>query len=386
MYAEGVVLKNIVYLDNSATTKPSENSIKAVNEAMEKYWGNPSSLHSLGLDAEIKVTQARGIIAKLINAREDEIIFTGSGTEANNTAINAAFSKIKLGNKIITSKIEHPSVLETLKKLGEKGFEIVTIDCDSDGIINLKQLEQALDSKTVLVSSMLVNNEVGSVQPIKEAVALTRKLSPNAYFHCDAVQAFGKMPLNIKELGVDMLSASGHKVHAPKGIGFLYLKKGVHIPPFIIGGGQEKGLRSGTESVPLICGFSAAVQDIFKIEERLDYIKELNDYAREKFLESGFIEINSPPCALPYILNISVLGFRSETLLHFLESKNIFVSSGSACAKGETSYVLSALGLNKQRVDSALRLSFSKENTKEDIDLFLETLKLAVSRLRRSNI
>lgn len=379
-------MEHIIYLDNSATTKPCPTAIKYINSALEDNWGNPSSLHTLGINAEISVTKARETLAQKIGARADEIIFTGSGTEANNTAIMSALAKKNTGNRIITSNIEHPSVLNTVKRLEDMGFEVIKLGCDANGEISLGELERSLNDKTVLVSLMLVNNEVGTLQPIKEAVDLTRRLSPRALFHCDAVQGFGKIPIRVKDLGIDLLSASAHKIHGPKGIGFLFCKKGVNIAPFITGGGQERGLRSGTESVPLIAGFMGAAEELGDIDLNFRKVAEVNAYAREIFKNSGFIEINSPEDALPYILNISVLGYRSETLLHFLEARNIFVSSGSACAKGEASYVLSALGLSKKYSDSALRLSFSKTTTKEELRSTLEALKLAVSKLRPSKI
>ncbi len=376
--------EKIVYLDNSATTKPCKKAIENINNALCGFWGNPSSLHSMGFEAELEMNKARKTVADKIGAREDEIIFTGSGTEANNTAI---LSVLKSRNKkIITTEIEHPSVLETVKRLENEGFEIIRLGCDSNGVISLSQLESALDSSVCLVSIMLVNNEVGTIQPIAEASALIKRLAPSALLHCDAVQGFGKLDINVKKLGADLISASGHKIHGPKGIGFLYCKKGVRITPFITGGGQERGLRSGTESVPLIMGLSGAVEELGNINSSLRNVSELNLYARNRFSQTDFIKINSPENALPYILNISVTGYRSETLLHFLENKKIFVSSGSACAKGEASYVLRSLGLDRSRSDSALRISFSKENTKEDIDLLLDALTKAVKALRRSNI
>lgn len=379
-------MEHIIYLDNSATTKPCKKACEYINKALTEDWGNPSSLHSMGINAEILVNNSRECIAKRISARPDEIIFTGSGTEANNTAIMAAVSRKSRGNRVITTSIEHPSVLETVKRLENLGFEVIKIGCDSNGTVSLTELEKALNEKTVLVSIMLVNNEVGSIQPIAEASRLIKKMSPNALFHTDAVQGFGKININVKSLGVDLLSASAHKIHGPKGIGFLYCKKGVTIAPFITGGGQERGMRSGTEAVPLIAGFMGAVEELGDLEKNLKNIAEINLYARKIFAGSEIIEINSPDSALPYILNISVPGYRPETLLHFLESKNIFVSSGSACAKGETSYVLAALGLDKKRGDSALRLSFSKNTTKEEIDLTFAALKDATARLRKSKI
>lgn len=379
-------MEHIVYLDNSATTKPCKKACEYISDALLNNWGNPSSLHTLGIDAELLVNKSREAIAKQLGANPQEIIFTGSGTEANNTAIMSALYRKGAGNRIITTKIEHPSVLETVKRLENFGFEVLYLDTDQNGIVDLEQLKNLLNAKTVLVSIMLVNNEIGSIQPISEASKLIKSLSPNALFHCDAVQGFGKMPINVKNLGVDILSASGHKIHGPKGIGFLYKKNNVTIAPFITGGGQEKGLRSGTESVPLIAGLLGAVEELKGISENLKNISEINLYAREKISDLDFLEINSPEDALPYILNISVPYYRSETLLHFLEMKNIFVSSGSACAKGELSYVLKALGLSKTRIDSALRLSFSKDTTKEDIDCVLNALGEAVLKLRRSKI
>lgn len=372
-----------IYLDNSATTKPCEKSIEYMNRALKSAWGNPSSLHALGIEAEIVVNNARTTIAKYIKASPDEIIFTGSGTEANNTAVMSAMNK-KWGNRIITTEIEHPSVLETVKRLEEKGFEVIRLKAQENGTVCLTDLQNTLTDKTVFVSIMLVNNEVGSIQPIAEISKLIRKLSPKAIFHCDAVQGFGKLPINVKELGIDLLTASGHKVFAPKGIGFLYCRKGVAIPPFITGGGQERGMRSGTEAVPLISAFEGAILSLPEINGTLKKQTELNNYARNLFEKSGFIKVNSPIDALPYILNISVVGYRSETLLHFLESKNIFVSSGSACAKGELSYVLKAMGLQKAEIDSALRISFSHHNTKEDIDILLSAISEATQKLRRS--
>lgn len=372
-----------IYLDNSATTKPCEKSIEYMNRALKSAWGNPSSLHALGMEAEIVVNNARTTIAKYIKASPDEIIFTGSGTEANNTAVMSAINK-KWGNRIITTEIEHPSVLETVKRLEEKGFEVIRLKAQENGTVCLTDLQNTLTDKTVFVSIMLVNNEVGSIQPIAEVSKLIRKLSPKAIFHCDAVQGFGKLPINVKELGIDLLTASGHKVFAPKGIGFLYCRKGVAIPPFITGGGQERGMRSGTEAVPLISAFEGAILSLPEINGTMKKQTELNNYARNLFEKSGFIKVNSPIDALPYILNISVVGYRSETLLHFLESKNIFVSSGSACAKGELSYVLKAMGLQKAEIDSALRISFSHHNTKEDIDILLSAISEATQKLRRS--
>ena len=375
-------MERTVYLDNSATTKPSKKAVEYINKALCENWGNPSSLHTMGIDAEITVSDCRQKLARWLSCREDEIIFTSSGTEANNTAIMSVAAA--RGKKVITSSLEHPSVLETVKRLEALGFTVVRLSCDSEGVVDLSELESQLDSTVSFVSIMLVNNEIGSVQPVKEAVELTRKKAPNALFHCDAVQAFGKMPINVKNLGIDLLTVSGHKIHGPKGIGALYCKKGVNLKAFITGGGQERGLRSGTESVPLIAGFSGALDDLERIETSYKKVTEFNEYAREILVQTGIVEINSAANAFPYILNISVPGFRSETLLHFLERKGVFVSSGSACAKGELSYVLKAVGLSRERIDSALRISFSTDNTKEDIIALRDGLLAASITLRKS--
>lgn len=377
-------MEHIAYLDNSSTTKPSKKAVEFITRALELNWGNPSSLHRIGMEAEIALNDARECIAHTVNARADEIFFTGSGTEANNTALLSALKAKSRGGRIITTAIEHPSVLETVKRLEENGFEVVYLKPDCNGIIPLTELENALTDNTLLVSMMLVNNETGAIQPVKEAVALTKRIAPLALIHCDAVQGYGKLSVNVKQLGVDLLSASGHKIHGPKGIGFLYCKKGVHISPLITGGGQERGMRSGTESLPLIMGLMGAAEELPKPETQLKIRQELFDYTRDRLLKIGAV-INSPEGCLPYILNASLVGYRSETLLHFLEGRNVFVSSGSACAKGHGSYVLNEMGLDRKRTDSALRISFSRYNTKEDADMLVSALEEAKKQLRKAN-
>ncbi len=379
-------MTDIVYLDNSSTTKPCVEAIDAVNIALKEFWGNPSSLHILGMEAENAVSEARQNIAALLKCREDELVFTGSGTEGNNTAIlGAVKSRAKRGNRIVTTSIEHPSVLETIKLLEAEGFEMVYLKPDTSGQVSVEDINNAINDKTILVSIMMTNNETGAIQPVEAAVSAVKQVNAPALIHCDGVQAFGKMPIDLKKLGVDLFTASAHKIHGPKGIGILYIKKGVTIKPYIVGGGQEKGMRSGTESVPLICSFGAAVKALPNMQKGLESMKALNSYAREKLLNLDGIAINSPDSALPFILNISVLGYRSETLLHFLENEGIFVSSGSACAKGQGSYVLREMGLERKRVDSALRLSFSRFNTKADIDRLYNALNKAKERLRKAN-
>lgn len=373
----------MIYLDNSATTKPCKKAIDYMNDALTKNWGNPSSLHILGMNSEDIVTASRKTVAKSLCAGENEIFFTSCGSEANNTALMSALYRKNRGNRIITTTIEHPSVLEVAKRLEELGFEVIYLKPDSNGVISLNDLENALNNKTLLVSIMLVNNEIGAIQPIAEAVKLTKKLAPFAYFHTDAVQAYGKMPINVKNLGVDLLTASGHKIHAPKGIGFLYKNQKCHIAPFIVGGGQESGMRSGTESVPLIAALQGAIEELPNPQATLLKMREIYNYAKDKLLADDDVIINSFDEGLPYILNISIPGYKSETMLHFLENKEIYVSSGSACAKGSTSYVLKEIGKNEKLQDSMLRISFSHSTTTDDIDRLCDALSLAKKQIRK---
>ena len=377
-------MNDIIYLDNSATTKPCKAAIDNINRCLNETWANPSSLHLMGMYAENELISARKSIAGLIGAHENEIFFTSGATEANNISILCSANKLrKQGKRIVTTAIEHHSVLDTVKSLENEGFEVVYIKPDSFGNISENDLLKAITPDTVLVSMMLVNNEVGSVLPVAAAKKIINSVCPKAVLHCDAVQAVGKMPINVKALGVDLLTSSAHKIHGPKGVGFLYKSKLLHLPPLMYGGGQEKALRPGTEAVPLIAGFKGAVDSIGSINENLKRVSELNLFARNCLKQLDFVSINSPGDALPYILNISVNGFRSETLLHFLESKNIFVSSGSACAKGKGSYVLLSMGKSTLAVDSALRISFCKDNSFDDITSLCEALKQAVSKLKK---
>ena len=374
-----------VYLDNSATTKPCETSVRYINDALCKFWGNPSSLHLMGVEAEELLTKTRQTVASLLHSRPDEIFFTGSGTEANNTAIlGAAHRGIKRGKRIVTTEIEHSSVLEAIKKLENEGFEVIRLKPEKNGRISEEEINKAVTSDTILVSIMLVNNETGAIQPVKAAADAIKSANAPALLHCDAVQAFGKMAINPQKLRIDLLTASAHKIHGPKGVGFIYIKKGLHINPLIVGGGQEAGMRSGTESVPLVYGLCGALEELPSAEKQLKLQKELWDYAYEAFNATGFIIINSSNDVLPYIINISVPGYRSETLLHFLEAEGIYVSSGSACSKGAGSYVLTAAGLDRKIVDSALRISFSRYTEKGDIDKLCNALSKAVQRLRKA--
>ena len=375
----------MIYLDNSATTKPCQTAVKNINTCLESSWGNPSSLYKFGADAEAIVSKTREQIAEFINCREDEIFFTSGGTESNNLALLSGAEAMKRrGKRIVTTSIEHPSVLNTCNKLSELGFEVVKIKPESDGSISTEKVLSAVNEDTILVSMMLVNNETGCISPVKEVVNRVSASGLKPLIHCDAVQAFGKLPIDVEALGVDLLSASGHKIHASKGIGFLYKSKRINLKPILFGGGQESGLRSGTEAVPLISGLGGAINEL-DIIANYNKVKSVYDYAVKKLSELDFVVINSPKNGtLPYILNISLPGYRSETLLHFLEEREIYVSSGSACSKGKGSHVLNEMGLSRSIIDSALRISFSRYNENFEIDALCDALKGAVTTLRKS--
>ncbi len=364
----------MVYFDNSSTTKPSKECIEAVNNSLSNNWGNPSSLHKLGISAEKDLSESRYRIANQINCDENEIIFTSGGTEANNLAIFGSVDALKRrGNRVVTTEIEHHSVLECFDRLEKEGFEVIRIKPDKFGKISYDDIYSQINEKTILVSIMLVNNEVGSIMPVIAARdAINDKKSP-AYLHTDAVQGFGKMPIDVKELKVDLMTVSAHKIKGPKGIGALYKSSKSRILPRSLGGKQEKGLRGGTEAVYLIAGFGAAVKEI-DFEDAKN-VEELNRYIKNELKKIDGVVINSPEDATPYILNFSLVGYRSETVLHFLESKEIYVSSGSACAKGEPSHVLKSMGLDKKIADSAIRLSFSADNTVGEADEFIKAIK-----------
>ncbi|MBQ0098570.1 MAG: cysteine desulfurase [Oscillospiraceae bacterium] len=373
---------NIHYLDNSATTQVSKKSAEKALEIMTTKYANPASLYNFGLDVEKEVSHAREVIANSLSVSDDEIFFTSGSTESNNTVLfSTAKKRRKDGNKIIVSSIEHSSVIESAKELEESGFDVVYLPVNPDGTVSLDALSNAVDDKTILVSIMAVNNEIGSVNPIDKIAKIVKSKS-DAYFHCDAVQAYGKITLKPQKWGVDFMSVSGHKVHAPKGVGALYIKKGTKFSPLIFGGEQQKKIRPGTENSPCICAFGTAVEE-FDIKNNFEYVSELNSYLREKLQNIDGVTINSPDNALPYLLNISAVGIKSETMLHFLSQYGVYVSSGSACSKGKKSYVLSALGLNNDLIDSALRISFSKYNTKDDIDILVQYLNEGIKTLSR---
>ncbi len=381
---ERIIMVEEVYLDNSATTKVSQAASDMVCHMLVSNYGNPSSLHSKGLQAQHSVENARQTVATALGASEREIFFTSGGTEANNMAvIGTALCKKKTGNRIVTSAIEHSSVLEACKYLESVGFEVVYVPVDEDGIVQLTALEEAINENTILVSLMYVNNETGAIQPVEKISRIIKRKSSPAIFHIDAVQAFGKIPFKNTKLKADLISVTAHKIHGPKGVGALYIKKGVRIIPRQYGGEQQYKIRPGTEPAPLICGFGKAVEEIdYTLNQK---VKDINLYLRQQLKTLDGVVINSADNALEYIVNFSVTGIRSETMLHYLAENGIYVSSGSACAKGKQSYVLTAMGLSKTLTDSAIRVSFSKYNTKDDVDRLVNAINNGINSLVRIN-
>ena len=374
---------NLHYLDNSATTQVCQEAADAAYRMMRENYGNPSSLHKIGIQAETAVEEARGIIADALNVQPKTIYFTSGGTEANNTALfGTAQALRRRGDRVIVSAVEHSSVYESAKRLGELGYDVQFAPVTDRGVVDIDALKALLTDKTILVSIMTVNNETGAIQPIERIAKLVHKNCPEALFHSDAVQAFGKMSVKPKKWGVDLMSVSAHKIHGAKGCGALYIREGARILPLLYGGEQQKKLRPGTESAPLIAAFATAV-GFLNLSQNADHIRKLNCYALEKLQALESVTINSPIDALPYIINISVNGIRSETMLHHLEESGVYVSSSSACAKGKRSYVLEAMGLPDDRIDSSLRISFSRYNTAEDIDALIEGLQSGIATLQR---
>lgn len=369
-----------IYLDNSATTKPYDEVIEYICEVSKNFYGNPSSLHTKGIEAENLVKRARKQIATALKVDLKEILFTSCGTESNNTAI-LGFLKAnpRAGKHIITSEVEHPSVLEVFKQLAKDGYRVDYIPVDNQGIVKLEELKKVIDNDTALLSFMHTNNETGSMQPIEEISKIRKAMCPSAVFHVDAVQAFGKVRIYPVSSDIDLMSISSHKIHGPKGMGALYIRKGVRVKPILLGGGQENTLRSGTENVPAICGFGLATEKIFaSIDENYSHVSSLKDYFVQKIKENfENAVINSPEQALPYIINIAFSNLKSEVLLHHLEQKNIYVSTGSACSshKSNHSHVLKAMGIDSKYIDSAIRFSLSASNSIDDIDETISALK-----------
>lgn len=371
-----------VYLDNSATTKVCDTAVKEAVTTMVQNYGNPSSGHALGIRAENVLDESRKVVSKVIGCEPKELFFTSGGTESNNIAIfGSAEHRRKLGNKIVTTAIEHSSVLRVMEQLENQGFEVVYLKPDLFGTISKNQLMNAIDKNTILVSVMCVNNEVGSIMPIGDIKNIIIAKHSKAIFHTDAVQAFGKLPINVKRMGIDLLSMSAHKIHGSKGVGALYISKGIKINPITFGGGQEHDMSPGTEPMPAIAGFKGALLELGKCKNVYAKIADLNNYCRERLANNENVRINSPKNGLPYILNISVKRIKSETMTNFLSSNNIYVSNGSACSKGNRSHVLSAMGLPADMIDSSIRVSFSRFNTREDVDYFIKYLNEGIDKL-----
>lgn len=373
------------YLDNSATTPVCGEAVEAMKTAVTELWGNPSSLHQKGIEADEMLENARSNIARRLFCRDDEVYFTSGGTESNNLAVQgAAHAMRRRGRRIVTTSVEHPSIEETVKHLESEGFEVIRLGVDRKGRISEHELFDAVTPDTVLVSIMAVNNETGTVQPVEAArTAVARAKSP-ALIHCDAVQAFGKLPLKPAAMGVDLMTVSSHKIHGPKGVGALYVKKGVRLSPIVFGGLQEEKLRPGTQPMPAIAGFGAAAAAMPNLTAQLKKVTELRDYMCERLLSLGGVVINSPEDALPYVTNISVLGINSEPMLNFLSSRGVYVSSGSACSKGHQSSVLKNMGLSDEVRKSPLRISFSRFTTKEEIDMLIDGISAGQKAIRKN--
>ncbi|MDE7311046.1 MAG: cysteine desulfurase [Eubacterium sp.] len=385
--------KTEVYLDHAATTWCSGRVQNVVKKMMDTDFGNPSSMHSKGFEAERHIRRAAETIAKTLKVSDKEILFTSGGTESNNLAlIGAATANRRLGSRLVTTQVEHASVLRTMEYLQEQGFEVVYLPVDRDGIVDLDALREAVDAKTILVSVMHVNNEVGAIQPVAHAADIVHEKNPQALFHVDAVQSYGKMLLRPKKLGIDLLSASGHKIHAPKGVGFLYKKEKVKINPIIFGGGQQAGLRSGTYNVPGIAGIAEAAAQAYEcLDEKVRHMYSLKERLIEKTSCIEGVAANGKCGAesAPHIVSLSFPGVRSEVLLHALEEYQIYVSAGSACSSHQSaahqgaSHTLKAMQLERERAESALRFSFCSDTTAEEVDAAADRLQELVPRLRR---
>ena len=377
-----------IYLDNCATTKVCDEGIAAAAAAMKTTYGNPSSLHPKGVEAEALLTETRKRLARLLHCAPEELYFTGSATESNNLSLFGAVGAYpRNGKTVVSSAVEHPSVENALKQLEKRGYRVKRVFPRKDGLCYPEDFLSQLTPDSVLLTIMLVNNEVGTVLPVAETITRAKKNFPKLLCHVDAVQGFSKIPFDLRKIPADLVSISGHKIYAPKGIGALFIRKGVRLAPLLFGGGQEKGVRPGTESVPLIAAFNEALK---LIEENgnqyLEHYRACNQYLRERLQEVPEVIINSPVQCAPHVLNISVpLSGQKGTAQIFLEAlgkKGIYISGGSACSKGELSHVLSAYGFSKERIRYALRISFSKDTTFEELDIFAETLKEEILRLK----
>ena len=374
------------YLDNSATTRVCEAAAQAAYRVMTEVYGNPSSLHTLGFRAEQELTAARRQVAALIGAEEGEITFTSGGTEANNLAIfGAVAAHPHDGRHIVTTAVEHASVSASVDALEKQGYTVTRLVPDENGVLTADAIVSACRADTVLVAIMLVNNEIGAKFPVEQVVPAIRRVAPKAHIHCDAVQAAGKLPIRADRWGVDSMAVSAHKIHGPKGVGALYLRKGARLLPRQYGGKQETGLRPGTEAAPLVAAFGAAIAQLPPIPKQMAHYDALKQHLLSRLGDHPAVRFHLPTGGVPYIIHLSVPGYKSETLLHFLAQKEIYVSSGSACSKGAKSPVLTAMGLPVAEIDSALRVSLCRDNTIEDMDNFADGLLEAIEKLARKD-
>lgn len=377
------------YLDNSATTQCSQAAADLMMRLLREDYGNPSSLHNRGMEAENYVKEARKRIAQTLKVNEKEIYFTSGGSESNNLAIvGGALANKRSGMHVITTMIEHPSVANPFAYLEELGFAVTYLPVDAYGCISLEDLQEAMCSDTILVSMMHVNNEIGAVEPIEEAARVIKQKNPNCLFHVDAIQSYGKFRIYPKRMGIDLLSVSGHKIHGPKGSGFLFVRDKVKVHPLILGGGQERGMRSGTENVPAIAGLGQAAMEIYQnFESNQTRMYRLRDYFIQEVEQIDGVSVNGHKDhrSAPYIVSVSVSGVRSEVLLHALEDKQIYVSAGSACSsnKPAVSRTLQSIGLKRELLESTVRFSFSVHTTKEEIDYALEAMRGLVPMLAK---
>ena len=377
------------YFDNSATTRCYPEVAEIVVKTMTEDFGNPSAMHLKGVEAEKYVREAAQILAKILKVNEKEIIFTSGGTESNNLALfGGADANKRSGNHIITTSVEHAAVGKPAERLEQMGYEVTIVPVDHRGVVQLEALEKALRPDTILVSTMYVNNEVGAVMPVEEIAKLVHEKSPKALYHVDAIQAFGKYRIYPKKAGIDMLSVSSHKIHGPKGVGFLYINEKARIQPQILGGGQQAGMRSGTDNVPGIAGLGVAAKMVYTdFDKKIEHMYQLKERLAEGFLKLPDVRLNGMEIreGAPQILSASFLGVRSEVLLHTLEEKGIYVSAGSACSshKRKAAGTLSAMGMEAAQRESTLRFSFSEENTFEEVDYALEVIGQVLPMLRR---
>lgn len=372
------------YLDNAATTRVLESAAKEAYECMVNSYGNPSSLHLIGSTALDKLDKSRYAIAKILRCKPQEIYFTSCATESNNTAIfGAASARKRRGNKIITSKIEHPSVNSTVNELEKRGYEVVKVS-PRNGVYHAEDFINEVDDNTILLTVMYVNNETGLILPIPQIIDGVKRKNKDVLIHIDGVQAFCKFDISLKELNCDLFSVSSHKIHGPKGVGALYIREGIKIDMLLYGGGQERGFRSGTEAIPLISGFKVAAEQMYKIkDDAYLHVKKINKNLRKEFKNIKEISINSNENSSPYIINFSINGIPAEIMLHFLEDKGIYLSSGSACSKGNKSGILPILGYIGDKEETSLRASFSFDTPPEAVDSLSYALKEGIKNIVR---